>query len=135
MTSAGFVIRMAWREARAARSRLLLLTASVMAGVGALVAVNSFTDNLTVSIAEQAQALLGADLVLSGRQPLADIKPAQRLIDSLRTIGGATVRLATSANFIAMAYRPHEGGARAVQVRSVDPQWPFHGAIATSPVG
>ena len=35
MTSAGFVFRMAWREARAARRRLALLTASVMAGVGA----------------------------------------------------------------------------------------------------
>ena len=58
MTSTAFVFRLAWREARAARRRLVLLTASVMAGVGALVAVNSFTENLKVSVAEQAQALL-----------------------------------------------------------------------------
>ncbi len=126
---------MALREARAARRRLALLTASVMAGVGALVAVNSFTDNLTVSIAEQAQALLGADLALTGRKPIAEVKPAQRLIDSLRSAGGEGVKLATSANFAAMAYLPRSGGARLVQVRSVEPGWPFYGVIQTSPAG
>ncbi len=135
MTGTGFVLRMAWREARAARRRLALLTASVMAGVGALVAVNSFTDNLTVSVAEQAQALLGADLAISGRKPLADIKPAQRLLDSLRATGGSAVRMASSVNFAAMAYLPRSGGARLVQLRSVEPGWPFYGTIETSPAG
>lgn len=135
MTSTGFVLRMAWREARAARRRLALLTASVMAGVGALVAVNSFTDNLTVSVAEQAQALLGADLAISGRKPVSEVKAAQRLVDSLRSIGGDSVAVASSVNFAAMAYLPKSGGARLVQLRSVEPGWPFYGTIETSPAG
>ena len=40
-------------------------------GVAALVAIDSFTDNLRDSVREQAQALLGADLALSSRRPLA----------------------------------------------------------------
>ena len=50
MSSVRFALQMAWRQGRAARRRLLLLTASVVAGVAALVAVNSFTRNLTVFI-------------------------------------------------------------------------------------
>ncbi len=133
MTSAGFVARLAWREARAARRRLTLLTASVMAGVAALVAVNSFTDNLTASVAAQAQALLGADLSLQSRQPLDSIAPAQALVDSLVRTGGAGVRVATNASLVAMAYRPDKGGAKLVQLRAVGPDWPYYGAITTEP--
>lgn len=135
MTSAGFVVRLAWRQAHAAWRRLLLLTASVVAGVGALVAVNSFTANITVAVAEQAQDLLGADLSLTSRAPLDDIKPARRLLDSLRGTGGASVQVATSANFAAMAYHAGAGGARLVQLRTVDPGWPYYGRIVTSPAG
>ena len=133
MTSLGFVLRLASREARAARKRLLLLTASVTAGVGALVAVNSFTDNLTVSVAEQAQALLGADLAFTGRKPLAEIPRAARWIDSLARMPGTKV--ARSVSLAAMAYLPGSGGARLVQLRTVDPGWPFYGAVETSPAG
>ena len=46
---------MAAREVRASPRRLLLLTASVAVGVAALVAINSFTDNLRDSVRRQAQ--------------------------------------------------------------------------------
>jgi putative ABC transport system permease protein len=133
MNSAGFVRRLAWRQAHAARRRLTLLTASVVAGTGALVAVNSFTRNLTVAVAEQAKDLLGADLSLGTRTPADDIKPVRRLLDSLHRIGGPAVHVATSASFAAMAYQPRSGGARLVQVRTVDPGWPYYGTMTTTP--
>ncbi len=136
MTSAGFVGRMAWRQAHAAWRRLLLLTASVVAGVGALVAVNSFTANITVAVAEQAQDLLGADLSLTSRSPVwDDVTPARRLLDSLRSVGGTAVRIATSVNLAAMAYHAGSGGARLIQLRTADPGWPWYGEITTSPAG
>jgi putative ABC transport system permease protein len=135
MTSPGFVLRLAWREARAARRRLALLTASVTAGVGALVAVNSFTDNLTSSVAEQAEALLGADLSLGTRQPIDSVPMAQALVDSLQRVGGPAVNVASNANLVAMAYRPDRGGARLVQLRTTGPGWPYYGAITTNPAG
>ena len=135
MTSWGFVVRLAWREARAARRRLTLLTASVMAGVGALVAINSFTDNMAVSVAEQAQALLGADLSLTSRRPVTDIALARQLLDSLRTAGDGAVRVANEAGLGAMAYAPHGGGARLVQLNTIDAGWPFYGSVTTAPAG
>lgn len=135
MTSAGFVVRLAWREVRASRRRLLLLTASVMAGVGALVAINSFTDNLRVSIAEQAQALLGADLALRSRAPIDSSATAVALLDSLQQAGGDSVLVARSVSFAGMAYLASSNTARLVQVRSVDPGWPYYGAIRTNPAG
>src|SRR5438128_1827174 len=60
-----FVLAMAWREGRAARRRTLFLTVAIGVGVAALVAINSFTDNLRESVRQQARALLGADLALS----------------------------------------------------------------------
>jgi putative ABC transport system permease protein len=133
MTSAAFVLRLALREARAARRKLLLLTASVTAGVGALVAINSFTDNLTVSVGEQAQALLGADLAFTGRKALSEIPEATKWLDSLQSLPGT--RIAQSVNLAAMAYVPTSGNARLVQLRTVDPGWPYYGSIETSPAG
>lgn len=135
MNGLRFVVRLALREARAARRRLALLTASVTAGVGALVAVNSFTDNLQLSVAEQAQALLGADLKLnSGTTWIDSSATARALLDSLVTAGGGTTRIARSASFAAMAY-VGDGNARLVQLRSVDAGWPYYGTIETQPAG
>jgi putative ABC transport system permease protein len=131
VSDAGFILRLAWRDARASWRRLLMLTASVTLGVAALVAINSFTDNLRTSVAEQAQALLGADLALTARQPLDSSAAARRLIDSLTAHPG--VSMARSVSLTAMAYRPASGTARLVQLRTVDPGWPFYGAITTAP--
>ncbi len=132
----GFVFRLAWRESRAARRRLLLLVGSVAAGVAALVAINGFTENLQVSVAAQARALLGADLEISSRQPF----PAgvDSLIDSLVASSGpegARGRVARVTSFAGMAYVTRTAGARLVQVRAVEPGYPFYGTIETRPAG
>src|ERR1051325_6743601 len=71
---------MAWRESRGGR-RLWLLTGSGIAGGGALVAVNSFTQNLRTSVAEQARSLLGADISFRSNRALTPRVNA--LLDSL----------------------------------------------------
>jgi putative ABC transport system permease protein len=128
VTAPGFVLRMAVREIRAAPRRLLLLTASVAVGVAALVAINSFTDNLRDSVRSQSQALLGADLALSSRRPLT--RKAEAILDTL-VAGGA--RLARLTSFSGMAYVPRTAGTRLVQVAAVDGPYPFYGEIRTQP--
>jgi putative ABC transport system permease protein len=128
----GFVFNLAWRESRAARRRLLLLVGSVAAGVAALVAINGFTENLRVSVAEQAKALLGADLSLGSRQPLSE--RVLRLVDTLNT-GTPPGRAARVTSFAGMAYVPRTEGVRLVQVRAVEPGYPFYGEIQTEPAG
>lgn len=121
----GFVLRMAWREGRAAVRRLFLLTIAVAAGVGALVAINSFTDNLRASVNRQAQALLGADLAFRGRRALPP--RVEALIDSL------DADVARVTTFSAMTYVPRTSGARLAQVTAVQGGFPFYGEIVTAP--
>ena len=128
MNALGFVLRMAARELRAAPRRLLPLTMSVAVGVAALVAIDSFTHNVRDSVRGQAQALLGADLVMSSRRPLTPA--AQAVLDSV-TVSGARVARVTS--FSGMAYVPRTTGTRLVQVEAVEPGYPFYGQIVTSP--
>jgi putative ABC transport system permease protein len=124
---ASFVVRLAARETRAAWRRLLVLTGAVTVGTAALVAVNSFSDNLRRSVQEQARALLGADLALSSRATFTPRTTA--LIDTLAQ-GGATAR---TVNFAGMAYVARTSGTRLVQVTAVDGDYPFYGRIGTEP--
>ncbi len=117
---------MAWREGRAATRRLALLTASITAGVAALVAINSFTDNLRSSVQDQARSLLGADLSFSSLQEFSPSTEA--LLDTLGQEG-----IARLTNFGAMAYVPRGAGVRLAQVSAVAGPYPFYGDVATAP--
>ncbi|MEO8029869.1 MAG: FtsX-like permease family protein [Gemmatimonadota bacterium] len=126
-----FVVAMAWREGRAARRRLLLLTAAIAVGVAALVAINSFTDNLSRSVDDQAKALLGADLVVNS--PSAPTGQLLTLIDSIAKAPGRARAAVTS--FSAMAYVTRTSGVRLVEVAAVEPGYPFYGDVKTAPAG
>ncbi len=132
-----FVLRMAWRESRSGRKRLWLLTGAITAGVAALVAINSFTQNLRTSVAEQAKALLGADLSITSRQKFSP--RLESLIDSLIAPDSTAKRpagqRAMQVSFPAVAYVPRTSGVRLVQVRAVTGGYPFYGEITTLPSG
>ena len=66
-----WLFKMAWRDSRKNRSRLLLFISSIILGIAALVAVYSFKDNLQRDIDQQAKELTGADLVVESRRPIA----------------------------------------------------------------
>ena len=132
MTSLGFVVAMALRESRAARRRLLLLTASVTVGVGALVALNSFTANMRRAVADQAQALLGADLAVRVRTPFTP--RAIGIIDSAAGCGPADCPgVSQVIGFSGMAYVPRTEGTRLVQVAAIQGSYPYYGRIRTDP--
>src|ERR1043165_4170277 len=119
---------LAWRESRTARRRLLLYMSSISLGVGALVAIDSFSDNVIRSVHEQSKALLGGD-VRSDRQA-ARTPAINSLLDSLNRHGVPSVR---STNFSSMALVPRPGGTRVVQVHAISPGYPFYGQIITAP--
>ncbi len=62
---------MAWRDSSRHRGRLILFTSSIILGIAALVAINSFSDNLQHDIDNQAKSLLGADLAIEDNQVLS----------------------------------------------------------------
>ena len=53
--------RMAWRDSRTYRRRLLLFISCILLGVGGLVAVRALGDNLQRVVENEARTLLGAD--------------------------------------------------------------------------
>ena len=110
MTNTSWLFRMAWRDSRRSRARLLLFMASIILGIAALVGINSFGDNLARSVAEQARELLGADLVLSANHPFdAALEP------TLNKLGMARQSEMAFASLV--QFRPGRG-VRLAQVRA-----------------
>ncbi len=121
---------LAWRESRTTRRRLLLYMSSISLGVAALVAIDSFSDNIIQSVKDQSRAIMGGDVSFNSNKPLT---PAiDSLFDSLARNG---IPLARVTTFPSMAVVPRTAGTRFVQVRGVSDNYPFYGAIVTEPAG
>jgi len=122
-----FVLRMAWRDSRASRRRLLLFSLSIVLGVAALVAIGSFGANLRRAIDGQAKALLGADLAVQSRSALTP--EARAFLDGL---GGER---SEEVVFASMVVFPSAGGqTRLVTLRALEGAYPFYGEFLTEPL-
>ena len=119
-------LKMAWRDSRKNRSRLLLFMSSMVLGIAALVAINSFGDNMRREINGEAKKLLGADLVVESRFPITDT--VRTFFDSLEA------EISEEVSFASMVLFPESGGTRLVQVRALEGEFPYYGAIETLPV-
>jgi len=78
-----FIFKMAWRDSRASRRRLVLASFSIVLGIAALVAIGSFNHNLIHAINGQAKTLLGADLRVQTRSEFS-----AELTQALDNLGG-----------------------------------------------
>lgn len=119
----GWLWKMAWRDSRRSRSRLALFMSAIVLGIAALVAITAFGDNLARSVNDQAQELLGADLVLNASK-LPNPKN-QALLDSIGT------ERSTEVAFASMVATP--GGVRLAQVKAVEGRFPYYGLWETVP--
>ncbi|WGK66360.1 ABC transporter permease [Croceiramulus getboli] len=115
---------MAWRDAKASRSRLLLFMASIILGIAAVVSIQLFSANLKDNIQKQSKSLMGADYIIDTRQEPSE--QAQKIIDSLGPD-------AMEVNFISMIAFPKNGGTKLVRVRGLQGDFPFYGEIQTQP--
>jgi putative ABC transport system permease protein len=122
MPDFGWIIKMAFRDFRKNISRLMLFVSSIVVGIAALVAISSFGENLTADIDNQAQELLGADLVLENSKPVGD-----QPLDSL------AIDIASEVNFASMVAFPKTGASRLTQVRALEGAFPFYGFFETIP--
>jgi len=121
-----FVLKMAWRDSRASRRRLLACALSVVFGIGALVALGSLGAGLGRAVRDQAKGLLGADLVVSARA-----EPSEAVRRYLDSLGAAE---AVDRSFSSMMTFPTAGGAlRLVQVHAMEGGFPFYGTMVTEP--
>ncbi|MGM9477173.1 ABC transporter permease [Pedobacter sp. GSP4] len=121
-----WLFKMAWRDSRKNRARLLLFISSIVLGIAALVAVYSFKDNLQKDIDAQAKELTGADLVLDSRKGVS--KEMQKMLD---TLGDERSQEKT---FASMIYFKQGGGSRLVQMKALEGKYPYYGTIETIPI-
>ncbi len=126
-----FYVAMAWRETRAAWRRLIVLVGAIAVGIGALVAIRSFTAQVQDSVRRQGRELLGADVVVGG--PSAFSPEVERTLAAIAALPGA--REARFVRFSSMAFTPGGAGTRLVQVVATDGRAPFYGAVVTDPPG
>ncbi len=116
--------KMAWRDSRTQRVRLLIFSFAIVSGIAALVAIHSLKASVEAGIETQAKELLGSDLQISSRQPVADADIAR--------LSKMASRTARETAFPSMMKFP-SGDARLVQVRGMEGGYPFYGKIETRP--
>jgi putative ABC transport system permease protein len=120
-----FIWKMAWRDSRSSRRRLLLFSISITLGIAALVGIGSFRHSLAEAIDDQARTLLGADLVVESTRPF---RPEDETL--LHSLGEPQAR---EIRFSSMATFPRSDSTRLVHVRALGGNFPFYGAMETVP--
>lgn len=123
--NAAFIFRMAWRDSRSSRRRLLVFSISITLGIAALVGIGSFRASLSQAIEDQARTLVGADLVVESSRAFTAEEEA-----FLRSLDGPQAR---EVRFRTMAYFPKNGGTRLVNARALGGAFPFYGPMETEP--
>jgi putative ABC transport system permease protein len=114
---------MAWRDSRKSKSRLFLFISSIILGIAALVAINSFGENLKADINGQAKELLGADVELGANK--ADF--SYDFIDSL------DYEVSYENSFASMIFFPKNQESRLVDVRALEGDFPYYGKMESYP--
>lgn len=125
MSSLNFILKTAYRDSRKNLGRLILFMSSIILGITALVAINSFNYNLVKDIEEQSKSLLGADLVISGNRPLTPT--LKEVTDSLPG------ERATEMELFSMAYIPSNEETQFVRIKAISGSFPFYGTLSTEP--
>ncbi|MDB4443415.1 FtsX-like permease family protein [Saprospiraceae bacterium] len=124
--SFSWLVIMAWRDSRRNISRLLLFISSIVIGIAALVAINSFSENLQADIDAQAQTLLGADLKIESNQQLPDSLSIELKENSIEK--------STILQFVSMASFPKTGDTRLSMINGLEGGFPFYGKLNTTPI-
>ncbi|MDQ2660174.1 MAG: ABC transporter permease, partial [Verrucomicrobiota bacterium] len=120
-----FLSRMAWRDSRSSRRRLLVFSISITLGIAALVSIGSFRASLSQAIEDQARTLVGADLIVESSRAFT---PEDEAL--LKSLGAPQAR---EVRFRTMAVFPAGGGTRLISARALGGDFPFYGPMETAP--
>ncbi|QOI98577.1 MAG: ABC transporter permease [Flammeovirgaceae bacterium] len=121
----GWVWRMALRDARHNGSRLALFMASLVAGIMAMVALDSLNNGLQKDIDRNAKELLGADMLVNASRPFEP-----ELISLFDSIPHPQ---ADEADMASMVLFVNSGNSRLIRLVALRGAFPFYGKIETLP--
>ena len=121
-----WVWRMAWRDSRSQRLRLVVFSLAIVSGIAALTAIHSLKASVERGIAVEAKALLGSDLRVSSRKEIG--------ANEIEKLTGMASQVSRETSFPSMMRFLPDGGARLMQVRGIAGGYPFYGKVETRPV-
>lgn len=121
----GWLLKMSWRDWKASRKKLYLFIASIVLGISAVVAIQSFGTNLKAKIKDDSKKLMGADYIVSSRQA-----PSNKLLSIIDSLGGSD---AQEINFASMAFLPKSQSSKLVKVGGYKGLFPIYGELETEP--
>ncbi|WP_235296951.1 ABC transporter permease [Portibacter marinus] len=121
----GLLFKNAFRDSRRDRGKLILFMSSIVLGVAALVAINSFNYNLVRDIDRQAKSLLGADLVFENNKPFEE--------EWLNVIDSVPGEKSTEVALLSMAYLPQQEASQFVRIKALEGGFPYYGKLLTEP--
>ena len=119
---ARWIWKLAYKDARKNFGRLFLFISSIIIGIAALVAIDSFNQNLQSDINSQSKELLGADLEIDSRRKAWDSV-------FLLSLDSLEVEISSDARFASMVYFPKNSGTRLIQAKAIEGDFPFYGNV------
>ena len=123
---------LAGAETRGARGRMLFVIACLAIGVAAVTAVDALIGAVESGIRSQSRELLAADIKVRGRRPIPS--EFQDVVADVPGLRRADVReLATMASLPEGS--ENHASSRLVELKAVDGDYPFFGALETEPAG
>ena len=121
-----FVLRMTLRELRASWRRLLFFFVCVAIGVGAIVAMRSVIQSVRGGLVREARAMLASDVIVSTNRPW---NPEVRRRIEERLAQTAVQARTEAVETATMVRAEGRSVARMVELRAVQPGFPFYGEI------
>jgi putative ABC transport system permease protein len=123
-----FILRMAVREIRSSWQRLLFFFVCIAVGVAAIIALRSVIQSVRAGMAQQAQALIASDILLTSNRNFTS-----KVLDTLAAEqhAGRITELSQSTEIPTMV-RPADASnavTRMVELRAVQQNFPLYGAL------
>jgi putative ABC transport system permease protein len=121
-----FVVRMVFRELRASWVRLLFFFICVAIGVGAIVTLRSIIQSVRGGLMGEARAMIASDVLISTNRPWT---PELRADIDARLASSPILEQQESIETVTMVRAETGDTARMVELRGVEPAFPFYGTI------
>lgn len=130
MSKPFFPLRMALRELRRGRRKFIFFVLCIAIGVAGLVGVKGFNAAVQEAMLREARPLMAADMTLStGRTVTAEHEAF------LATLPDRGIAMARVTETTSMALTLDKKLFRLVEVKAVDPAYPFYGVLELDPAG
>jgi putative ABC transport system permease protein len=117
--------RIAWRDLRGSRAAALIILACLTLGVATITGIGSLRQSVTDTVARDARALLGGDLVIESTNRPLDVEELEAIVPADARVSHTVV-----TNAIVFA---ENGRQVAASLKAVDDLYPLHGRLVSEP--